>query len=48
MMYKYVIHTEEGWSCERTDPFARQMELRPNFATIIVDDAAINLMMRIG
>ena len=30
MMYKYVIHTEEGWSCEHTDPFARQMELRPN------------------
>ncbi|HHX38062.1 MAG TPA: 1,4-alpha-glucan branching protein GlgB [Clostridiaceae bacterium] len=40
MMYKYVIHTKEGWSCEHTDPYARQMELRPNFATIIVDDSA--------
>ncbi len=35
MYYKYVIHTAEGWSCEHTDPYARQMELRPKFAAVI-------------
>lgn len=39
MKYKYVIHTQAGWSCEHTDPYARAMELRPASASIVTADA---------
>lgn len=38
MKYKYVIHTQAGWSCEHTDPYARAMELRPASASIVTAD----------
>lgn len=35
--YKYKIFTKEGWSVDHTDPYARQMEVRPAAAAIITD-----------
>lgn len=36
-MYKYCIYTEDGSRVEHCDPYGFQMELRPNFASIITD-----------
>lgn len=36
-MYKYRIKARDGNIIDHTDPFAFGMELRPNFASIIVD-----------
>ena len=36
-LYKYVIYTKEGWKCEHCDPYGFSMELRPGFASRIVD-----------
>lgn len=36
-LYKYVIHSKEGWKCEHCDPYGFSMELRPGFASRIVD-----------
>ncbi len=35
-LYKYVIHTKEGWKCEHCDPYGFSMELRPGSASRIV------------
>ena len=42
MRYKFKITTKEGWSCDHTDPYARQMELRPASAAIITDPYAFH------
>lgn len=36
-LYKYVIYAKEGWKCEHCDPYGFSMELRPGFASRIVD-----------
>lgn len=36
-MYKYVIYTRRGDRVEHCDPYGFAMELRPNWASIIVD-----------
>ncbi|MGN0620508.1 MAG: 1,4-alpha-glucan branching protein GlgB [Porcipelethomonas sp.] len=36
-MYKYVIYTADGQRVEHCDPYGFGMELRPNFASYIVD-----------
>lgn len=36
-MYKYIIYTQGAGRCEHCDPYGFGMELRPNFASYIVD-----------
>ena len=36
-MYKYIIYTQDGNRVEHCDPYAFGMELRPNWASYIVD-----------
>lgn len=38
MMYKYRIYPEHGEPVDKTDPYAFKMELRPNSASIIVEE----------
>ena len=36
-LYKYEIRTQTGALLEKTDPYAQQMELRPNTASVVHD-----------
>ena len=35
--YKYIVYSKEGWHCEHCDPYGFSMELRPGFASRVVD-----------
>lgn len=37
MLYKYVVYTQDGKRVEHCDPYGFAMELRPNWASVIVD-----------
>ncbi len=37
MRYKYKVFSKDGWNCDHTDPYALQMQLRPESAAIIID-----------
>src|SRR6056297_2302199 len=36
--YKYSIHTMQGQRLEKSDPYARAMEMRPRSASVVVDE----------
>lgn len=40
-LYKYVIYSQKG-RVEHCDPYSVQMELRPNFASVIVSDESFD------
>ena len=37
-LYKFSIHTRQGQRLEKTDPYARRMEMRPRSASVVVDE----------
>ena len=37
-IYKYSIHSRQGVRLEKTDPYARAMEMRPRSASTVVDE----------